>query len=105
MTYPVEKTCGGTARYNSTYFVSSLASEEAVAVRPVDGYYNCVLTVEKLHPDVTQLRLDFLHFEVRHCQPLFTVRWPRPPARAEKSTCKTHFKVHFGKKCTFLVHF
>ena len=48
-------------RYNSTYFVSSAAVPEA---RPVDGYYNCFLTVEKLHADVSQLRLDFLHFEV-----------------------------------------
>ncbi|XP_052125230.1 uncharacterized protein LOC113216579 [Frankliniella occidentalis] len=56
-----EKTCGGTTRHNSTYFVSSPAAEVDL---PVDGYFNCFLTVEKIHPDVTQLRLDFLHFEL-----------------------------------------
>ncbi|XP_034234315.1 uncharacterized protein LOC117641260 [Thrips palmi] len=57
-----EKTCGGTTRHNSTYFVSSPTALEGVDA--VDGYVNCFITVEKLNPDVTQLRLDFLHFEL-----------------------------------------
>ncbi|KAK3920305.1 Phosphate-binding protein [Frankliniella fusca] len=56
-----EKTCGGTTRHNSTYFVSSPSAEVGPAA---DGYFNCFLTVEKIGPEVTQLRLDFLHFEL-----------------------------------------
>lgn len=68
----VEKTCGGTTRHNSTYFVSSPTALEALegaggadSEDAPAGYVNCFITVEKLHADVTQLRLDFLHFEAR----------------------------------------
>ncbi|XP_011179810.1 uncharacterized protein LOC105210499 [Zeugodacus cucurbitae] len=52
------QTCGGIIRENSTYFVNPNHPDV------YDGTGSCQVTVQKLHPDVCQLRLDLDMFSI-----------------------------------------
>jgi len=56
--FSVEKSCGEVTRQNCSYFVNPGFPA------PVMEMLACILTVEKAHPDVSQIRLDFYTFEV-----------------------------------------
>jgi len=56
--FTVEKSCGEVTRQNCSYFVNPGFPA------PVMEMLACILTVEKVHPDVSQIRLDFYTFEV-----------------------------------------
>lgn len=49
-TISVLQTCGGIVRENSTYFVNPNHPDT------YDGTGSCQVTVQKLHPDICQLR-------------------------------------------------
>ncbi|EDV50629.1 uncharacterized protein LOC6544783 [Drosophila erecta] len=52
------QTCGGVIRENSTYFVNPNHPDV------YDGTGSCQVTVQKLHPDICQLRLDLDMFSI-----------------------------------------
>ncbi|XP_030572680.1 uncharacterized protein LOC115771219 [Drosophila novamexicana] len=52
------QTCGGIIRENSTYFVNPNHPDV------YDGTGSCQVTVQKLHPDICQLRLDLDMFSI-----------------------------------------
>ncbi|KAH8307175.1 hypothetical protein KR044_006424 [Drosophila immigrans] len=52
------QTCGGIIRENSTYFVNPNHPDV------FDGTGSCQVTVQKLHPDICQLRLDLDMFSI-----------------------------------------
>lgn len=54
----VLQTCGGVIRENSTYFVNPNHPDV------YDGTGSCQVTVQKLHPDICQLRLDLDMFSI-----------------------------------------
>uniref|UniRef100_A0A1B0ANQ9 CUB domain-containing protein n=1 Tax=Glossina palpalis gambiensis TaxID=67801 RepID=A0A1B0ANQ9_9MUSC len=54
----VLQTCGGIVRENSTYFVNPNHPDT------YDGTGSCQVTVQKLHPDICQLRLDLDMFSI-----------------------------------------
>lgn len=54
----VLQTCGGVIRENSTYFVNPNHPDV------FDGTGSCQVTVQKLHPDICQLRLDLDMFSI-----------------------------------------
>lgn len=54
----VTRSCWEEARFNNTYFVHPEYPANGRAVR------SCVLTVHKVSPDVTQIRLDLQQFQV-----------------------------------------
>jgi molybdopterin-biosynthesis enzyme MoeA-like protein len=56
--FTVEKSCGEVTHQNCSYFVNPGFPA------PVMEMLACILTVEKAHPDVSQIRLDFYTFEV-----------------------------------------
>jgi molybdopterin-biosynthesis enzyme MoeA-like protein len=56
--FTVERSCGEVTRQNCSYFVNPGFPA------PVMEMLACILTVEKAHPDVSQIRLDFYTFEV-----------------------------------------
>lgn len=56
--FTVERSCGEVTRQNCSYFVNPGFPA------PVMKMLACILTVEKVHPDVSQIRLDFFTFEV-----------------------------------------
>ena len=56
--FTVEKSCGEVTRQNCSYFVNPGFPA------PTMKMLACILTVEKVHPDVSQIRLDFFTFEV-----------------------------------------
>jgi len=61
----VENSCGETTRQNGSYFVKPnvIVGGHSLASQSVG--VTCQLTVEKSHPSVSQLRLDFIQFEVQ----------------------------------------
>jgi len=56
--FTVERSCGEVTRQNCSYFVNPGFPA------PVTEMLACILTIEKVHPDVSQIRLDFYTFEV-----------------------------------------
>ncbi|XP_061394015.1 uncharacterized protein LOC133329555 [Musca vetustissima] len=52
------QTCGGVIRENSTYFVNPNHPDT------YDGTGSCQVTVQKMHPDICQLRLDLDMFSI-----------------------------------------
>lgn len=60
----VMASCGGVARDNGTYFVNPSHPD------PYDGTGSCQLTVQKIHPDICQIRLDFDNFAIAQPEPI-----------------------------------
>lgn len=56
--------CGGVARENGTYFVNPKHPD------PYDDTGSCQLTVQKIHPDICQIRLDFDNFVIAQPEPI-----------------------------------
>lgn len=54
-----EKTCGDHSKENSTYFVNEGFPKPYTVAPKV-----CTLTLDKVSPEVKQLRLEFLNFKV-----------------------------------------
>ncbi|XP_050737868.1 uncharacterized protein LOC127009124 [Eriocheir sinensis] len=54
----LQRTCGGSTRYNNTYFVNPGFSDADT------GTGSCTLNVNRINNDICQLRLDFLDFEL-----------------------------------------
>ncbi|XP_068082170.1 uncharacterized protein [Anabrus simplex] len=59
--------CGQNVRENITYFVNNGYPG------PYDGTGSCQLTVNKIHPDVCQIRLDFDQFNIAGPEPVNNV--------------------------------
>ncbi|TDG53048.1 hypothetical protein AWZ03_000591 [Drosophila navojoa] len=57
------QTCGGVIRENSTYFVNPNHPDV------YDGTGSCQVTVQKMHPDICQLRLDLDMFSIAPPEP------------------------------------
>lgn len=53
-----EVTCGGVVQHNLTYFMSPDFPDFW------DGSKNCDIRIEKAHAGITQMRLDFVHFNI-----------------------------------------
>ncbi|PNF20685.1 hypothetical protein B7P43_G03027, partial [Cryptotermes secundus] len=54
----VEKSCGEVTRQNCSYFVNPGYPSS------ITNMLACILVIEKAHPDVSQIRLDFFMFEL-----------------------------------------
>nr|XP_023015446.1 uncharacterized protein LOC111504952 [Leptinotarsa decemlineata] len=52
------RTCGETSSYNSTYFTN------AAYPTPVTGSTRCTMTIQRCNPDICQVRIDFLNFNL-----------------------------------------